>query len=326
MSEPTTSGHCDDGDHSGANDSSWPLLLAISALRRDGGLTDRAMGLWHAADDILCSGAPDDPRARLVWRGGRFTICGEPAAPTAAMLQLYLPMLGVGPGQSLVIGHLGQSIDAQIATRTGDSCYVTGREDLAHMHRMRALADAVLVGAGTVAADDPRLTTRLVEGPNPVRVVLDPERRLTANRRLFSDGQAPTLLICAANRTRRSDPQDSVLGVPTDDEGLSIDDIILGLRERGLRVLFIEGGGVTVSRWMTAGKLDRLQVATAPVLIGAGRPGLRLPAAASMRSCLRPPYRLFRMGQDLLWDFDLRDPGIDQGRADRAEEPPVWLL
>ncbi len=70
--------------------------------------------------------------------------------------------------------------------------------------------------------------------------------------------------------------------------------------------MFVEGGGVTVSRWMNAGLLDRLQVATAPVLIGAGRPALQLPPAINMDAAQRPPHRLYRMGKDVLWDFDLR--------------------
>ena len=77
-----------------------------------------------------------------------------------------------------VIGQLGQSLDGCVATRSGDSCFINGPEILTHLHRLRALSDAVIVGAGTVACDNPRLTTRHVSGPHPTRVLLDPTLRL----------------------------------------------------------------------------------------------------------------------------------------------------
>ena len=107
------------------------------------------------------------------------------------------------PAQPLTVGHLGQSLDGFIATHSGDSQFVTGEENLRHMHRMRALSDAVLVGAGTVAADDPQLTTRQVTGPSPLRVVIDPMRRLPDTYRVFHDDAAPTLYVCGRTRIAR---------------------------------------------------------------------------------------------------------------------------
>jgi riboflavin biosynthesis pyrimidine reductase len=78
------------------------------------------------------------------------------------------------------------------------------------------------------------------------------------------------------------------------------------LQRRGLRVLFVEGGGITVSRFIAQGCMDRLHLSVAPVLIGGGRPGLSLPGSTAMRDCPRPPARVFRMGADVLWDLDLR--------------------
>jgi riboflavin biosynthesis pyrimidine reductase len=139
-----------------------------------------------------------------------------------------------------------------------------------------------------------------------VRVVIDPERRLSRDARLFSDGAAPTLRVCAADRLRGDDDGASVIGLAREDGGLALRDLVDALGMRGLRVLFIEGGGITVSRWIAAGLLDRLQIAVAPLLTGEGRPALHLPPAQAMSACLRPPSRIFAMGEDVLWDFDLR--------------------
>jgi len=97
----------------------------------------------------------------------------------------------------MTIGHLGQSLDGFIATPSGDSQFVTGDDNIVHLHRMRALSEAVVVGAGTVAADDPQLTVRHVPGANPLRVVFDPGRRLSHTYRVFTDQEADTLYVCA---------------------------------------------------------------------------------------------------------------------------------
>src|SRR5580704_1806272 len=110
---------------------------------------------------------------------------------------LFAPLRAPVPaGCSFVLGRVAQSLDGYIATRDGESVWISGPDDLRHTHRLRALCDAVVVGARTIRADNPLLTTRLVEGPSPVRVVLDPECRLDETYRVFGDGPR-TLLLCA---------------------------------------------------------------------------------------------------------------------------------
>src|SRR5437764_3966131 len=95
----------------------------------------------------------------------------------------------------VVVGQFGQSIDARIATPTGHSHYINGAAGLLHLHRLRALVDAVVVGVGTAVADDPQLTVRRVAGPNPARVVIDPNGRLPRAARLLSADGARILLL-----------------------------------------------------------------------------------------------------------------------------------
>ena len=86
----------------------------------------------------------------------------------------------------VLVGQCGQSIDARVATLTGHSHYINSEAGLAHLHRLRALVDAVLIGVGTAIADDPQLTVRRVEGPNPARIVVDPNGRLPSSARVLA--------------------------------------------------------------------------------------------------------------------------------------------
>lgn len=198
---------------------------------------------------------------------------------------------------SFVVAHLGQSLDGRIGPLNGKPEAITGPEDMTHNHRMRALFDVVLVGAGTVLHDDPTLTVRRVEGRNPVRVVVDPDRRLGDHYGLFNDGLAPTLLLCRSELARPGErhAEAEVVGV---DGGCAPDAVLRVLCERGLPRVFIEGGGVTVSRFLAAGCLDRLQLAVSPLIMGQGKPGIDL--GETLR--LRPLVRRFELAPDVLFE------------------------
>lgn len=248
----------------------------------------------HAADE------------ELQWR--TLLAAGEspPAAMDTPLQALYGPLCATRRHASFAIGHLAQSLDGRIATHCGVSRWLSGSEDLLHTHRMRALADAVLVGASTVLHDDPQLTVRLCHGDNPVRVVVDPERRLDGSQRVFHDGLAETLLLAAEDRARPGDTcgRAEVIPVPRDADGLDPREIRRLLARRGLRWLFVEGGGITVSRFLAAGALDRLQITVAPVILGSGRPSIVLPEISDLSDSLRPGTRRFVLGKDIMIECD----------------------
>jgi len=286
-------------------DALWPLCLEIAAGRRG-----------CQSPPLAGSGGP------IGWSEAQgFALQGLWNDEAVELFELLKPLLDQPrAGTPWAIGQLGQSLDGCVATHGGDSNYVNGPEMLVHLHRLRALCDAVIVGAGTAAIDNPQLTTRRVAGAHPVRVLLDPGLRLPASLRVFTDRAAPTLLACDASRAAeavRCVGVDQVLGVPglvNEDGELALRALQAALAQRGLRVLFVEGGGITVSRFIAQGCLDRLHLSIAPVIIGAGRPGLQLPRSAAMRDCMRPPGRVFRMGADVLWDLDLRSAQSGSGR------------
>lgn len=287
-------------------------------------------GLWRqmlrARDGEASQQVTHQPQAGWV-------VDARVSARSAALFELYKPLMDARARQRRlsasvpwVVAQLGQSLDGFVATVTGDSYYVNGTHCLLHLHRLRALCDAVLVGAGTVAIDNPQLTTRRVPGPQPVRVVLDPSARLDGLSRVFRDAQAPTLWVCDARHAAQARVRlgKTPMAVAGRAEVLAIDGlldsaspagyhpqrVVEALAGRGLRLLFVEGGGITVSRFFSAHALDRLHLVVAPVLIGNGRRGLQAPAQAVMADCLRPKTRTLALGPDMLWDMDLRSPSL----------------
>lgn len=311
-------------------DEAWAVVLAAAnEAERAAELTHVAAFAAPAASEgeaPLRRVAVGDPDAAIEWRPGSGWALVLPTADLRhPLIDLYLPICSATVARPMTVGHLGQSLDGFIATHAGESQYVTGEENIRHLHRMRALCDAVVVGAGTVAADDPQLTTRHVSGPSPVRVVLDPTRRLESHYRVFNDDSADTLYVCGRSYAVEGEThfgRATMVAVDDREAGVDVTEVLRLLRARGCHRIFVEGGGVTVSMFLEANLLDRLQIAIAPLLIGDGRPAIRLPPRTTLSDCHRPRYRVFRMGADVLFDCEL-GPDATDGTNQPDVEPAI---
>ena len=218
----------------------------------------------------------------------------------------------------VVVAQCGPSIDARIATASGHSHYINGAEGLAHLHRLRALVDAVVVGVGTALADDPQLTVRRVAGPNPARVVIDPNGRLAPTARLLTDDGVRRLVITRTETVAALPSGVEVVKAAATEGQLAPAAVLAALAVRGFRRILIEGGSNTVSRFLAAGCLDRLHVVIAPMIIGAGPSSVGLAPIERVEQAIKAPMRAHVLGDEVLLDCDLSAQRIGIGIAKKS--------
>ena len=218
----------------------------------------------------------------------------------------------------VVVGQFGQSIDARIATAGGHSHYINGAAGLAHLHRLRALVDAVVIGVGTAIADDPQLTVRRVAGPSPARVVIDPNGRLPPTSKVLAGDGIPRLVLTGKHARTQHPAGVEIVRLPRRGGRIAPAAILAALAARGFRRILIEGGADTVSRFLAAGCLDRLHVVIAPIIIGAGPASVTLPPIARLEHALRAPMRCHVLGDEVLLDCDLSAQRIAVGVAKKS--------
>jgi riboflavin-specific deaminase-like protein len=247
----------------------------------------------------------DGTHAETDWAALLAARDGAPV-PAGPLGRLFGPILAppAAADGCRVVGRLAQTLDGRIATATGSSQWIGGPGDILHTHRLRALCHAVVVGAGTVRHDDPRLTTREVPGPHPLRVVIDTDRRLSADYALFREGP-PTLLACAEDASGPdTHGRAQVLRLPREATGgIAPPALLRALAARGATRIFVEGGGLTVSRFLAAGCLDHLHVTIAPVLLGSGIPAFTLPEVPRIADGLRFAWTVHEIPPDILLDI-----------------------
>ena len=209
------------------------------------------------------------------------------------------------PGRPFVTLSYAQSLDGSIAARRGATTPISGPDALRLTHQLRAHHDAILVGIGTVLADDPQLTVRLVAGPNPQPVIVDSRLRLPLTARLLGDGRAWIATTDAADRQRQAALEAAgarVVRLPADDAGrVSLPALLAYLHRQRVHSLMIEGGARVISRVLAERLADRLVLTIAPLLlgglnaVGGGAPSLN---GHLWPALLRPRYQV--VGRDVV--------------------------
>ncbi|AHC13939.1 bifunctional diaminohydroxyphosphoribosylaminopyrimidine deaminase/5-amino-6-(5-phosphoribosylamino)uracil reductase RibD [Salinispira pacifica] len=174
-------------------------------------------------------------------------------------------------GRPHVTVKIAQSLDGRIAAASGDSKWITGSQARAEVHRMRADHDAILVGSGTVLQDNPRLTVRHSSGPDPLRIVLDGRLRTPADYRVAGAG---TVFFCGIHadpsRIREMEAAGAQVRIHSVHDRYPLEEVLDELGSMGINSLLVEGGSGIFTDFLRYGLYQRLEVFTAPVILGSG--------------------------------------------------------
>ncbi|MFP3853906.1 MAG: RibD family protein [Anaerolineales bacterium] len=224
---------------------------------------------------------------------------GDPLSPLYTYLQSTQPPAA----RPFVTLTYAQSLDGSIAAHANQRLLLSGQESLMMTHRLRALHDGIMVGVGTVLADNPQLTVRLVEGENPRPVVLDTHLRSPLGSNLFQSTTSPIFLHGAAAEAERverfREAGAALAAVPLDPgEGLQPDAALRELRDHGIHRLMIEGGARVINSFTRADLADLLVLTIAPRLVDGLRPleaGDALPLPSLHKANWQP------LGEDVIF-------------------------
>ncbi|MDI6643277.1 MAG: 2,5-diamino-6-(ribosylamino)-4(3H)-pyrimidinone 5'-phosphate reductase [Candidatus Hodarchaeaceae archaeon] len=203
-----------------------------------------------------------------------------------------------------VILNAAMTLDGKIATVTGDS-RISCDADLDRVHRLRAESDAIMVGLGTVLADDPSLTVRRVRGRNPIRVVVDREARTPPNAKVLR-GPAKTIVAVSRKAKPQRIKRLRAAGADVIVEGaekVNLRRLLEELRSRGVRKLLLEGGSTLNWGMLEQGLVDEVRVAVAPYIAGGANAKTLVGGAgfAKVRESAELKLsRVTRVGRDLL--------------------------
>jgi GTP cyclohydrolase II len=235
----------------------------------------------------------------------------EGEVPHALDATALLGRVAPGAARPYVVLKFAQTLDGRIATRTGDSKWISGEPERRASHALRAACDAVLVGINTVLADDPQLTVRLVTGASPLRIVLDSTLRIPDASQILGDA-APTLIITTdrSSPERRRDLRERAVGVqvvePAPPWGVDLAATLTHLRQAGIRSLLVEGGAAVITSFLRQRLVDRIVVGIAPRILGAGTDAVGELSVASVSDGLRLTGRsVHRLGDDVVLAGDV---------------------
>ncbi|MBI5238805.1 MAG: bifunctional diaminohydroxyphosphoribosylaminopyrimidine deaminase/5-amino-6-(5-phosphoribosylamino)uracil reductase RibD [Deltaproteobacteria bacterium] len=215
-------------------------------------------------------------------------------------------------GLPFVTIKLAVTLDGKAATSTGESRWITGIEARRRVHRMRSMADAVMVGAGSVIKDDPLLTVRHVEGRDPLKVVVDTGFRILLSAKVFSSGRGGVVVITTkdAEKEKIEKAQERgamVIMVRKQKGKVDLRDALKALAKMNVVSLLVEGGPSLAASLIRQRLADKLVLFISPKLIGGdGLPAIGLLGVRRIDDCpVIKNLRIKRLGQDIMVNGDL---------------------
>lgn len=221
-----------------------------------------------------------DPRmkgesVKLLNRNGIKTTVGVLEAACLALNEKYIKHRTTGV--PFVTLKWAQTLDGRIATAQGSSRWISSPESQKLAHQLRAANDAILAGVNTVIMDNPELTTRLVKGRNPLRVILDSQLRIPLDSKVLANQKTAKTLVAATPRASKQKLAAlqkmgiEVLTIPPDSQGrVDLKKLLQALGKREISSLLVEGGGEVITSFLRLGLADKLVVIIAPRILGTG--------------------------------------------------------
>jgi diaminohydroxyphosphoribosylaminopyrimidine deaminase/5-amino-6-(5-phosphoribosylamino)uracil reductase len=219
----------------------------------------------------------------------------------------------VEKGRPMVTLKLAMTLDGRIATSSGDSQWVSGEESRAIVHRWRRYSDAVMVGAGTVIADNPRLTCREEGGRDPYRVIIDAKLRSYPRSRVFTQrSSASTILVTSsanyrAAQERYGSDKTEVLAMNTIDGEIALASMLKEFGQRGWSRIMLEGGAHLAGSALRQNVVDRIAFFIAPKLLGGGLSAIEGLGFSKMKDSIGlEDLEFWQIGNDLLIESRVR--------------------
>jgi diaminohydroxyphosphoribosylaminopyrimidine deaminase/5-amino-6-(5-phosphoribosylamino)uracil reductase len=215
-------------------------------------------------------------------------------------------------GRPWVVLKLAQTLDGRIATHSGDSRWITGEKARTHAHRWRSWVDAIMIGAGTVLADDPRLTVRHVKGHNPRPLVIDGRLRVSPQAQVFA--RPDTVLVTDVAHTHQTLRPFSERGVQlwpfcTGAAGIDLQEVMQRAAAEEITSILIEGGGRLAAAALDARIVDQVMIFIAPRILGEGIAAVADLRIINIAQALNlTDVHIRRLGVDLLYTAEVSYP------------------
>ncbi|MFH0846852.1 MAG: bifunctional diaminohydroxyphosphoribosylaminopyrimidine deaminase/5-amino-6-(5-phosphoribosylamino)uracil reductase RibD [Chloroflexota bacterium] len=268
-----------------------------------------------------------DPNPRVSGKGkaelerqGIKTVLGEHESEAKELIEAFAKHITTG--MPFVVAKFAMSLDGKIATRTGDSRWISGEESRRYAHNLRFAIDAVMTGANTVIVDDPQLTARCCGGRGgptkrqPLRVVVDGRGRLPLSAKVF---QAPGKTLVVWGKKATDEEKAGYAGVgaellelPGRESQIDLKSLLRLIGERGITSVLVEGGGILLGSLFDAGLVDKVIAFVAPVVIGGSEAKTAVAGEGSAR--VADCQRLERVKTEA-FGADLMISGYVRGRA-----------